>query len=79
MDNNQILINAFVDSLRIKDSLVKDELSYNEIPQWDSLAHMTLVAKIEEEFDVMLDTNEILDMSSVKMIKDILTNHGIIF
>ena len=79
-----LLVRKFVSKLPDKyENLIKyryfEELSYNEIPQWDSLAHMTLVAKIEEEFDVMLDTNEILDMSSVKMIKDILTNHGIIF
>jgi acyl carrier protein len=40
---------------------------------------MILVSAIEEKFSVMLDTNEILDLSSVAQAKTILTKHGITF
>ncbi|MBN8819782.1 MAG: acyl carrier protein [Sphingomonas sp.] len=39
-------------------------LVYGEIPGWDSVAHMALVAALEQEFDCMLDMDDILDMSS---------------
>lgn len=42
----------------------KDKLIYNEIEGWDSVAHMTLVAGLEDAFDCMLDMDDILDMSS---------------
>ena len=70
---------VFADSLGIAKSDIKDSLEYNTIPQWDSIGHMALVAAIEWEFDVMLDTDEILDMSSVKKVKDILLKHGVEF
>lgn len=37
---------------------------YSEIPGWDSVAHMTLVAALEEAFNCMLDMDDIIDMSN---------------
>jgi len=41
-----------------------EALVYNEYPGWDSVAHMSIVAKLEESFDCMLDMQDVLDMSS---------------
>ena len=76
MSDEEKLINAFTKSLNIKSSLVKDSLSYQSIPQWDSMAHMLLIAEIDNTFDTMLDTEEILDISSFKKAKEILSNYG---
>lgn len=79
MDNNLRLHNIFVDCLEIKPSLVKDELTYNSIPEWDSVAHMALVAEIEDQFDIMLDTDDVLDMNSFAKAKEILKRYEIEF
>tara|TARA_A100001388_G_scaffold153297_1_gene113969 strand:+ start:113 stop:352 length:240 start_codon:yes stop_codon:yes gene_type:complete len=79
MKNYEKLINCFTESLKISEDLVNDNLKYQSIPQWDSIAHMALVAQVESQFDIMLDTEEILDMSSVSEIKKILTKHDIKF
>ncbi len=79
MKNYEKLINCFTESLKISEDLVNDNLKYQSIPQWDSIAHMALVAQVESQFDIMLDTEEILDMSSVSEIKKILTTHDIKF
>jgi len=42
----------------------RSTIRYNETPGWDSVAHMTLVAALETEFDCMLDMEDILDLSS---------------
>jgi acyl carrier protein len=54
-----------------------DGLEYRGIEAWDSLAHMSLVARIEESFDVMLDTDEVLDLSSFSKAVEILGRHGV--
>ncbi len=41
-----------------------EALVYNQFPGWDSVAHMSIVAALEDEFDCMLGTEEIIDMSS---------------
>lgn len=77
--NTQKLQQIFADSLGIELSLVVDELSYNSIVEWDSVAHMSLVAEIEDAFDIMLDTDDVLDMSSFGKAKEILAKYDIEF
>ena len=79
MENLKKLHQAFVVSLNIDSQRIVDELSYNMIPEWDSVAHMVLIAEIENAFDIMLDTDDIIDMSSVGKAKEILSKHKIIF
>lgn len=73
------LSTVFSQSLGIPVEQVSDALTYRSIPQWDSVAHMALIAELESAFNVMLDTDEILDLSSVTMAKQILTRHGVSF
>lgn len=64
MTSKEKLVNAFVVALEISESLVNETLEYNENPNWDSTAHMILVAQLESDFDIMLDIDDIIDMSS---------------
>ncbi|WP_113700656.1 acyl carrier protein [Nonomuraea lactucae] len=63
-------------SLGLPDDADVDDLEYRAIPQWDSLAHMALVAAIEDEFDTMIDTDEMIDMSSFAKAVLLLEKHG---
>ncbi|WP_436775638.1 acyl carrier protein [Yinghuangia sp. YIM S09857] len=54
-----------------------EDLRYREIEQWDSLGHMVLVAAIEDEFDVQLDTDQVIDMSAFKVAYDMLRGMGL--
>ena len=36
------------------------------IPQWDSVGHMTLMGALEDEFDIVLEMDDIIDFSSFK-------------
>ncbi|MBV7316387.1 acyl carrier protein [Shewanella sp. NIFS-20-20] len=73
--DNPTLIQAFATALALDASQITDELTYNSIPQWDSTAHMMLIAEIEAQFDIMLDTDDIIDMSSVAKAKQILAKY----
>ena len=50
-------------------------LEYQAIAEWDSVGHMTLVSAIEEAFDIMMDTEDIIDFSSYEKGKEILSNN----
>lgn len=52
-------------------------LKYQEIKEWDSVGHMQLIAAIEESFDIMLDTIDIIDFSSYEKGKEILKKYDI--
>ncbi len=55
---------VFADVLELSADVDKSTLAYNETKGWDSLGHMRIIAGLEEDFDCMLETDDILDMSS---------------
>tara|TARA_A200000113_G_C8667781_1_gene291299 strand:- start:53 stop:292 length:240 start_codon:yes stop_codon:yes gene_type:complete len=68
---------AFKESLSINDKDVNEKLEYNGIPEWDSIGHMTLMSKLEEEFDISLETDDIVDFSSFKKGIEILKKYKV--
>ena len=64
MENKEKLVKVFAEALGVKEEMITDELQYNSIGEWDSVAHMSLIAELEDAFDIMLDTDDIIDMSS---------------
>ena len=69
--------NTFIKSLSINESSFKDTLEYNEIPEWDSIGHMTLMSGLEEEFEITLETDDIVDFSSFKKGMEILSKYKV--
>lgn len=70
---------AFVTALGLPEGYDVSGLEYRSIVEWDSLAHLTLVTTIEMTFDVMLDTTDVLGLSSFSASVDILKRHGVTF
>ena len=68
---------SFKESLSIKDNDISENLEYNGIPEWDSIGHMTLMSKLEEEFDISLETDDIVDFSSFKKGIEILKKYKV--
>ena len=77
MPATEKLYHTFAQVLKLPRDQIHDGLAYNSVPQWDSVAHMALVVALEEAFDIMLDTDDIIDMSSVAVARDLLTRYGV--
>ena len=69
---NEKLRAVFVEALDLDGDVDVEKLEYRGIEAWDSVGHMSLVAAIEDEFDVQLDTDQVIDMSSFKVALDML-------
>lgn len=72
------LIDCFTQTFAIERDQVTPKLAYQSIPQWDSVAHMALVAEIENTFNLTLDTDDIIGMSDVAKAIEILAKHGVV-
>ena len=71
--------NAFIETLEITEEKLVG-LQYQAIEAWDSVRHMSLIAALEDAFDIMMDTDDIIDLSSYEKGKEILTaNYDIEF
>ncbi|WP_104992097.1 acyl carrier protein [Deinococcus sp. NW-56] len=79
MTNEQKLQNAFVEGLGIAAESEFEGLEYRGIEEWDSVAHMQLVSEIETAFDIMLETQDVIDMSSYPVARTIVAKYGITF
>lgn len=75
MTDQEKLINVFVNTLEIPYEYINDSLQYKTEKRWDSAAHMLLIAQLESEFDIMLDIDDIIDMSSFSKAKEILKKY----
>jgi acyl carrier protein len=71
------LRDIFVGSLGLDTAADVESLRYRDIPQWDSLGHMGLVAAIEREFDIQLDTDQVIDLSSFEAAEAMLRKFGV--
>jgi acyl carrier protein len=79
MDNLGKYNQAFIKSFSITEEQLNSELTYQSISIWDSVGHMELIATLEDDFDIMLETNDIVDFSSYDHGKEILGKYGITF
>lgn len=63
--------------LRIELSFVSSETTMQTTPQWDSLKHMELIMAIEQQYNLVLEPDEIASMTGVSAIRDVLNARGV--
>ena len=79
MSNEKKLQMAFVEGLGIAADSDFESLKYRGIEEWDSEAHLQLVSEIEAAFDIMLETQDVIDMSSYPVAREIVSKYGVSF
>lgn len=79
MTNYEKYLKVFTETFSVSEAQAV-KLEYQGITDWDSVGHMGLIAAIEDAFDIMMDTDDIIDLSSFEKGKEILTkNYNIEF
>ena len=69
----------FIEVFEINLSDLTDDLEYQSIPSWDSVGHMSLMAELEDGFDIMLEMDDIVDFGSYKTGIDTMKKYGVEF
>lgn len=77
MNTTQTLHDIIAAALSIPANEVTDDLSYQSIPEWDSVSHIYLITELEAAFNITIDTDEVLEMSSVEKVKETLRKHNV--
>ena len=77
MNNKHKYQEIFIKSLSINSNKFNENIKYNEIPEWDSIGHMTLMSGLEEGFGITMDTDDIVDFSSFKKGIEILKKYKV--
>lgn len=80
MNAEDALKKAFCEGLGVAPEDVEwSSLTYRGITEWDSVAHMQVIAEIEDAFDIMLEIEDVIGMSSFELAKEILTKYDVAF
>lgn len=66
------LENAFVSALGLPENTDLKRLEYGKTPKWDSVAHIQLASAIESAFDIVLEGDDILAMTSYAAAREVL-------
>lgn len=66
----------FAEVFAIPEASIDDSLALSDIPTWDSLAHMTLIVRLEETYQIQFTGDEIADIKSVGDVRAALLAHG---
>lgn len=64
MSNRNKYDEIFKEVFEIEADQLNDQLEYQSIEAWDSVGHMSLMAALEDEFDIMLEMDDIVDFGS---------------
>lgn len=70
---NKIIFDIF----KLAPDKIKDSLPIEEIPNWDSMNYLLLIAELEKQFKVSFNMDEVLKVKSLGDIKNTLRSKGI--
>ena len=76
MTNLEKYNQAFCETLQIDETKLNG-LEYQGVELWDSVGHMSLMAALEDAFDIMMDTDDIVDFSSYEKGKELLKKYNV--
>lgn len=67
----------FKDCFKVAEEQLNEELVYQSVPLWDSVGHMGLISDLEDAFDIMLETDDVIEFSGYVAGKAILSKYGV--
>jgi acyl carrier protein len=68
---------VFAEVFAISESSVSDDLLLKDIANWDSMSHMHLIVRLEENFTIQLTGDQIADMKTVGDARQALKSLGV--
>lgn len=79
MTNIEKYNNIFISAFSVEETDLNETFTILDVAKWDSVAHMALIANLEEAFDVMFETDDIIGFGSYLHGIEILKGYGIEF
>ena len=74
MTNLEKLNQIFCEVYSVEESALNEEFINTNVETWDSIHQLSMVAAIEETFDLMMDAEDILEMTSYENVKKLLAD-----
>lgn len=79
MNNNEKYQNIFIEIFSVDAEDLNNSFNFKDVEKWDSLTHLTLISELEDAFEVMFETDDILHFGGYENGKKILAKYGVEF
>ncbi len=77
MSNIEKYNSIFASVFNVGEEVLNTDFNIDSVDNWDSITQLTLVTELEDEFDVMFDTEDILEFKSYEEGKKIIGKYDI--
>jgi acyl carrier protein len=77
MTNLEKLNKIFCEVFSVEEVALNSEFNKDNVEGWDSVRQLSLTASVEDEFDIMLDAEDILEFTSYDNAKQVLAKYEI--
>ena len=67
---------VFMETFMVEPSELSN-LKYQDVIAWDSVGHMSMVAELEDVFDIEMDIDDIIDLTDYKKGKELILKYGV--
>ena len=79
MSNLEKYKNVFMEVFEVDENVLNESFTFNDVEMWTSVAHLSLVTELENAFDIMFDSEDILNYGSYLNGIEILKKYGVSF
>ena len=77
MNNRNQYDEIFLSVFGVEKEALNDAFTFQDVEAWDSMTHLTLISELEEAFDVMFETDDILHFGGYENGMSILRKYGV--
>ena len=78
MTNREKYDSLFMECFHLTKAMLNEALVYQSVPTWDSVGHMAMIAGLEERFEIMIETEDVIDFSSYLKGIEILAKYNVV-
>jgi acyl carrier protein len=78
MTNREKYDQVFLECFSAEKGVLNESFVYQCVPQWDSVGHMGMIAALEEAFDIVMETDDIIDFSSYTKGVELLSKYKVV-
>lgn len=77
VDTQVIFEDIIMKILLLEKEQINDEVTRDDLEEWDSMTHLALVSELEQVFDIILSDDDVTEIKTIGDIKKILSKFDI--
>lgn len=77
MSNIEKYNNAFVEVFGVEENALGSNFNKDSVEGWDSVHQLNIIALLEESFDIMLDPEDIMELTSYDKGKELMAKYEV--